>query len=146
MRFTFTFYDIQEISSTAYSAFISTFNYLSDESESDKSDSDLSDFDQDTFGCSEITQEVENFVDNNWEVCNPLEAVYGTSTSEIIQETISSATEETQCVGLNFFKHMNSDDDKSLIDTCTAICYWCCCNGIKKVSPIIAEATTNLIY
>ena len=52
MRFTFTLYDIQQITSNAYStafrAFIPTFRYQSEESDSDfnydNSDSDLSDF------------------------------------------------------------------------------------------------------
>ena len=35
MKLTFTLHDAQEISSTAYRAFISTFHYKSDESESD---------------------------------------------------------------------------------------------------------------
>lgn len=43
MRFTFSFYNAQEISSSAYPAFISTFEYNSDES-------DLSDFDLNIFG------------------------------------------------------------------------------------------------
>jgi len=46
MRLTFTLQDAQEISSNAYRAFISTFHYKSDESDSDfysdNSDSELS--------------------------------------------------------------------------------------------------------
>jgi hypothetical protein len=55
MRLTFTLHDVQEISSTAYLAFVSTFRYMSD----------LSDFDPDIFGCGEITPEVENMVTNS---------------------------------------------------------------------------------
>ena len=148
MRLTFTLHDVQEISSTAYLAFVSTFRYMSDESESDlsESDSDLSDFDPDIFGCDEITPEVENMVANSWEICDPLDEVYGTTTSQLIKETVSSATEETQCAGLHFFKDITPGEDRSLITTCTAVCYWCCCETVKKVSPIIAEATTNLMY
>ena len=66
MRLTFTLYDFQEISSSSYRAFISTFRYQSEESDSDfnsdNSDSDLSDFDPDIFGCGEITPEVESMV------------------------------------------------------------------------------------
>jgi len=50
MKLTFTLYDVQEISSSAYRAFISTFRYQLEEFDSDfnsdNSDSDLSDFDQ----------------------------------------------------------------------------------------------------
>ena len=66
MRLTFTFCDVQEISGTAFRAFISTFRYQSEESDSDfnsdNSDSDLSEFDPDMFGCDEITPEVESMV------------------------------------------------------------------------------------
>jgi len=45
--------------STAYCAFISTFHYISEESESDLSDLNLN-----MFECGEITPEVENMLDN----------------------------------------------------------------------------------
>jgi hypothetical protein len=143
MRLTFTLHDAQEISSSAYRAFISTFHYLSHESDSDNSDSDLSDFDPDIFGCGEITPEVERMVENNWEICDPLDEVYGTTTSK---QTVTTATEETQCAGLKFFNDMTPGEDRGLIATCLGISYWCCCETIKEVSPIIAEATTNLMY
>ena len=154
MRLTFTLYDVQEISSSAYRAFISTFRYQSEESDyesdydfnSDNSDSDLSDFDPDIFGCGEITPEVESMVENTWEICNPLDKVYGGTTSKLIKETVNTATEETQCAGLKFFKAITPGEDRNLIETCTEICFWCCCETVKKVSPIIAEATTNLMY
>lgn len=150
MRLTFTFRDVQEISSTAYRAFISTFRYQSEESDSDfnsdNSDSDLSDFDPDIFACSEITPEVESMVENTWEICNPLDEVYGATTSKLIKETVNTATEETQCAGLKFFKAITPGEDRNLIETCTEICFWCCCEIVKKVSPIIAEATNNLMY
>lgn len=150
MRLIFTLHDVQEISSSAYHAFISTFHYHSDESDydfvGDDSDSDLSDFDPDTFGCGEITPEIERFVENNWEICDPLDEVYGTTTSKLIKETVSTATEETQCAGLKLFNDMTTGEDRNLIGTCTVIAYWCCCETIKKVSPIIAGASTNLMY
>lgn len=150
MKLTFTLRDFQEISSSAYIAFISTFDYKSDESDSDfysdNSDSDLSDFDPDIFGCDEITPEVERMVENNWAICDPLDEVYGTATSKLIKETVSTATEETQCAGLKFFNDMTPGEDRGLIATCTGISYWCCCETIKKVSPVIAEATANLMY
>ena len=150
MRLTFTLHDAGEISSSACRAFISTFQYWSDESNSDcvsdNSDSDLSDFNQDMFGCGEITSEVERMVENNWEICDPLGEVYGTTASKLIKETVTTATEETQCAGLKFFNDMTPGENRGLIETCTGICYWCCCESIKKVSPIIAEASTNLMY
>jgi len=85
-------------------------------------------------------------VENNWEICDPLDEVYGTTTSKLIKETVSTATEETQCAGLKFFNAMTPGKNRGLIATCTEISFWCCCETIKKVSPIIAEATTNLMY
>ena len=151
MKLTFTFYDAQEISSSTYRAFISTFQYKSDKSDSevsdsDVSDSDLSDYDPSIFECSEITPEVESMVENSWEVCKPLDEVFGATASDIIKETVTTATEETQCVGLNFFREITPGENRELITTCTAVSYWCCCETIKKVSPILAEATINLFY
>lgn len=146
----FTFNDVQEISGSACRAFVSTFRYQSEESDSDfnydNSDSELSDFDPDTFGCGEITPDVESMVENNWQICNPLEEVYGATTSELIKETVNTAKEETQCAGLKFFKDMTPGEDRNLIETCTDVCFWCCCQTVKKVSPIISEATNNLMY
>ena len=150
MRITFTFYDIQEITSSAYIAFFSTFKHGLDEDTSDSdydtSDSDLSDFDSDIFGCGEITPEVESVVDQTWEICKPLEEVFGVTTSKLIKDTVNTAKEETQCVGLKFFNDITPGENRDLIATCTEISFWCCCETIKKVSPIIAEATINLMY
>ena len=150
MRLTFSRQDAQEISGSAYRAFISTFHYESKESDSDldsdNSDSELSESKSDIFGCGEITPEIEDLVENTWEICNPLDEVYGTTTSKIIRETVQTATEETQCAGLKFFNSITPGEDRNLIATCTEISFWCCCETIKKVSPIIAEATTNLMY
>jgi len=147
MRFTFTLYDVQEISTTAYRAFISTFKYESEEFDSlNESDSELDNFDPDLFGCGEITPEVENMVENTWEICNPIDEVYGTTTSKLIKETVLTAQQETQCAGLKFFKVITPGEDRKLIETCTEICFWCCCETVKKISPIIAAATNNLMY
>ena len=150
MRLTFTLHDVQEISGSAYRAFISTFKYQSEKSDSDfdfdNSDSELSEFDPEIFGCGEITTEVEGMVENTWEICNPLDEVYDTTTSKLIKQTVSTATEETQCAGLKFFKDVVPGEDRSLIEACTEISFWCCCETIKRVSPIIAEATNNLMY
>lgn len=150
MKLTFTLYDAQEISSSAYRVFISTFKFQSEESDSDfnydNSESELSDFDPDIFGCGEITQEVESMVKTNSEICNPLDEVYGVTTSRLIKETVNTATEEPQCAGLKFFKAITPGEDRNLIETCTEICFWCCCETVKKVSPIISEATNNLMY
>ena len=149
MKLTFTLHDMQEISITAYLVFISTFKYQVEESDSDfsyeSSGSDLSDFD-DAFGCGEITPEVENMVESNWEICHPIEKIYGEAASELIKETVTKATEESQCAELKFFRDITLGEDRDLITTCTEIRFWCCCQTVKKVSPILAEATTNLMY
>ena len=108
MKLRFTLHDALEISSSASAAFISTFHYQWDESNSD-------------------------FVPDD-------------SDSELIKETVSTAIEETQCAGLKFFKDITPGEDRSLIATCREISFWCCCETIKKVSPMIAEATTNLRF
>lgn len=148
MRLTFTLTDVQEISTTAIRAFVSTFHYKSGESEdlsSDSSLSDLENFDPTTYGCGEITESVENMVKTYSEKCIPLQTIYGNTQSEIIKDTISSATQETQCAGLKFFSDMTPGEDRNLITSCITVCYWCCCETVKKVSPIIAEATANLL-
>ena len=96
MKLTFNLQDVQEIYISVSYAFISTFRYQSEESDSDfnsdSSESNLSDFDPDSFGCGKITSEVEN----NWEICDPLDEIYGTTTSKLIKKTVSTAIEETQ--------------------------------------------------
>jgi len=159
MKFAFILQDIQEISLYAGRAFISTFHCTLEESEksdlSEKSDfsdidsdsdSDLPDFDPKTFGCGEITSEVESMVENNWEICDPLQNIYGDTAADIIKETVKTAKEETQCAGLNFFEAITPGENRDLITTCVAVSYWCCCETVKKVSPILAKATTNLFY
>ena len=111
MKLTFTITDIQEISTSAYYAFISTFNYISDDSDS-SSESDLEDFDPNKYGCDEITESVENMVESYSEICHPLEAVYGKSGSAIIKDTIVTATEESQCAGLKFFSAKLTNQQK----------------------------------
>lgn len=85
-------------------------------------------------------------VEETWEICNPLDQVYGAPTSEVIKETVLTATEETQCAGLKFFNIIAPGEDRNLIEVCTEICFWCCCETIKKVSPILSDATSNLMY
>lgn len=148
--------DVQEISTTAYRVFISTFDYRSgsdSDSDSDSdfestcSESDLSDWDPGILGCGEITPEVENMVEESWKLCDPLEDVYGPVASGIIKEGVITAKEETQCAGINVFTELlEGAEDQNLIATCTAVAYWCCCESIKKVSPIISEALMNLMY
>lgn len=157
MKIAFT--DLQEITTTAVTAFISTFKYTdsnkleeSDELKTyfdyDNSDSDSSDFDFDDnlFGCREVTQPVENMVRDNWELCDPLENVYGETTSNIIKDTVKTVKEESECAGLHFFGEITPGEDRTLISICTEISYWCCCETLKKASPIISEAASNLMY
>lgn len=118
MKLTFTVHDAYEISSSVYRAFLSTFPFQSDVSDykSDESGlSDLSDFEPDTFGCGEITEKVENFIEGTQEICDPLDEVYGSTTSELIKQTVSTVTEESQCAGLNFFKDITLGENRDLI-------------------------------
>ena len=98
------------------------------------------------FGCGEVIPKVESIVEANWEICNPLTEFYGSITSKLIKDTVRTATEESQCVRLRFFKDITPGEDRNLIATCTEISFWCCCETIKKVSPIITEAANNLMY
>lgn len=75
MTLTFTRSDIKEISETAYYTFIGEFRVNSDPSFPDDSESESFDLDLDDFGCGEITSEVKEMVETNWEVCDPLEGV-----------------------------------------------------------------------
>ena len=77
-------------------------------------------------------------------VSNLLNAVYGDTTFQIIKEIIITATEKTQCTGLKFFRNVTGKE-RNLIESWTSICYWCCFEVVKRISPIIAEATINLI-
>ena len=99
----------------------------------------------DPYGCDEIGLEAEMTVEDNWEDCHPLESIFGTTGSEIVEGTIKTATEETECVGIKAFSHLIPGEDRDLIATCATVCYWCCCETIKKVSPLIANATINLL-
>lgn len=61
-----------------------------------------------------------------------------------------------QALILHLFQHFDLDifgcgdirqgEDRNLIETCIGVSYLCGCETIKKVSPIIAEASTNLMY
>ena len=141
------FQDIKEITITAYQVFVEEFKFdSSSESESESNLSDLSDFDRDGFECGEIRSEIESFVETNWEKCDPLDEIYGTTAATIIKETVTTVKEESQCAGIKFFGYIVKGEDRNLIQTCTSVCYWCCCETLKKTSPIIAEASTNLMY
>jgi hypothetical protein len=59
---------------------------------------------------------VETYSEN----CNLLDSIYGTTTSEIIKQTVSKAQDETQCSGIKFFSDMT---DRNLIISFTAVCY-----------------------
>lgn len=142
--------DIVEISESAYIAFLDTLPSLSDDDDDtsdilDSSSSEMEDLDLSNFGCNEITDSVERMVEENSEICKPLEEVYGITGSQIIKKTILTATEETQCAGIKVFNHITPGEDRNLIGLCSEICYWCCCETITKVSPVIAGATINLL-
>nr|YP_003734587.1 hypothetical protein KrfoC_p077 [Kryptoperidinium foliaceum]ADI40372.1 hypothetical protein [Kryptoperidinium foliaceum] len=146
---------IKEISIFACRAFASTFYHYIDAKcenvDSDMSDSDPPHFyddiiDEDAFldECN-IIPEVEEMVDNTWEMCTPLEEIYGTDTTQIIKSTLQNAKEQTECIGLKLFGGLTPGEDRNLIAMCIEVSYWGCCETIKKVSAIIAEATANLI-
>ena len=111
--------------------------------------SDLSDFDPSTYGCKEITPAIEKMVEDNWQDCDPLEGVYGSTVATQIKDIVKKAKEsndDANCAGINFYNDVCNTKDSSLFHTCTAVSYWCCCNVINKVSPIIADATIGLKY
>ena len=49
---------------------------------------------------------------------------------------VHAAKEETQCVGLKIFDVLTPGEDRNLIETCTEICFWCCCETVKKWGSI----------
>lgn len=57
----------------------------------------------------------------------PLSGIYGSTATEIIKETIGAPKKETKCVGLKFFGSITPGEDRSLIEDCAAVSYWCCC-------------------
>lgn len=147
--------DVQEIGGHAFRAFVSTFKYedredgLSDSEEvmiGDMEMSDASDIDTfDPLHCNEITKSVEEMVDDSWKDCQPLENVFGKSSASLIKRAISQPTDDADCVGINVHKALTSGEDRNLISSCTAVCYWCCCETLHRVSSTIANATLNLI-
>jgi len=124
---------------------------LMDFFESD-SDSDSTEFfDPNEFGCGDVTSEIESMVNDNWRDCHRLEEIYGEGGSaNIVRHTILQAKEESQCTSLKFFGDLiplaeDDSTDLNRLALCGQICYYCCCEVIKKTSPVIAEATLNLI-
>ena len=132
-KYKFNIDDIKEITVKAYYVFIEEFK-VNSTSGTDESD------------CGEISSEIESFVETNWKDCDPLDGIYGTTASNVIKETVKTVKEESQCAGIKFFNCIVNGKDQNLIETCTSLSYWCCCEAVKKVSPIIAEASTNLMY
>nr|ULD16166.1 hypothetical protein [Cylindrotheca closterium]ULD16257.1 hypothetical protein [Cylindrotheca closterium] len=144
-KYKFNIQDIKEITVQAYYVFVGEFK-LDSNPVSDTSDSDLPDFDPDEFGCGEINSEIESFIETNWKECDPLDGIYGPTTATVIKETVRTVKEDSQCAGIKIFDHIIKGEDQNLIGTCTNVCYWCCCEALKKTSPIIAEASINLMY
>ena len=118
----FDLHDVKEITLKAYYVFVEEFK-LNSNSVPDESDSDLSNFDPDKFGCGKISSEVENFVETNWKECDPLDEIYGTTTSNVIKETVQTVKDESQCTGIKFFNSIAEGEDQNLIETCTSIYY-----------------------
>ena len=153
--------DLYEISFYIMKGFWSTFPFIGDESDSDiekdsesdssdlsdSSDTDLNPLDLGGFECGEITEEIEEMVSEVSSDCVPLEMIYGDTAAGIIKETIKSSTEETQCVGIRILGKIipPKEENENLHKACTETAFWCCCETLKRVSPIIAEATVNLL-
>ena len=143
--------DIREISIVTYQEVRLGFGGKSD-SETDSenldfSDSDSSDYDWEdnsNYICGDITTEIEQLVDENWRSCHPIEDMFG-ETASAIKSSVLHPKDEGSCVGIKMLGGITNGEDRSLIATCTDVCFWCCCETIKRVSPVIAEATTNLI-
>ena len=150
--------NVAEITGHAIDAFTETFEYLIDDPDSDpdfhpelgdgsdsESDSDL-DFCRNPFdGCPDVTPEREAFVSDHWESCDPIEKVFGPSTS-LVKQSVTKPIDDDSCLGVNIIGELTPAEDRDLLRVCTAIAYSCCCETLKKTSPIIAEATTNLFY
>jgi hypothetical protein len=110
------------------------------------------------FKCKPITPEVERFVDENVDLCIPLEDKLG-NYAGAFKNMIQTAKTDEDCIGLNVFGQALKSAKEMMIEennqcplyseaageTCMAICYWCCCETVKKVSPVIAKATINLL-
>lgn len=59
-------------------------------------------------------------------MCDPINKIYERIILSLIKETAISATEQTQCAGLNFFKaivNIVKGEDRNLITTCTVVSY-----------------------
>lgn len=140
--------DIAEITYFAFRAFIGTYSINSEHNGVDDlgSDSESStDYDPAPYECNEINELAEDFVQHFSSDCKPLENVYGETASDLIKTTIRSANQEADCVGLKVFAEITPGEDRNLIHTCALVVHYCCCETVKKISPIIASATINLI-
>ena len=83
----------------------------------------MSDFDPDEFGCGKISSEIEDFVENNWKECDPLDEIYGTTISNIIniiKQPVKTLKEERQCAGIKFFNSIIKGENQNLIETCVS--------------------------
>lgn len=142
--------DIKEICTTAKTTFIKEICFNaedhSDEEQGDSDSYDLDPFDPGIYGCGEITKDVEEFVEDRVELCKPLKEIFGSTASESFKSAMENPKEESECAAIRVYNHiLHPAQDQKLVHTCTEICYWCCCESLKKVSPIIAEATFNLL-
>lgn len=82
---------------------------------------EVSDFSD--FGYEEISSEIEELVSESTDLCRLLEEFFGDDASKILKTTVITATEETECIRINFFKSMTLCEDRALIKTCTSVCY-----------------------
>jgi hypothetical protein len=134
--------DFVEIMHYALIGFRDAFILMNPTSNSDLGGSD-------DFRCGEITPDVEDFVVRTVDSCRPLESVFGKQGAKFARLSITEPKDEDSCVTMKVIGHLLKDSkiptDNNLIDICSTLTYWCCCETVKKVSPVIAKATLNLI-
>ena len=111
------------------------------------------------FKCKPITEEVEKFVEDNVDSCIPLEDQIG-NYGGVIKNMIKTAKTDDDCITISAFGQVVKNAQEIFAeetnrqcpiyllvttDTCLSVCYWCCCNVLEQVSPVIAKATINLL-
>ncbi len=154
-KFRLTWEDVREISGYAGKAFIRTFDYIdsSDEKEnSDSSDTGVCELESDNPVCPDVSPATEELVKQNWQICDPLEDIFGEKLSSTVKETVTSPNNEAECDSLKLIGFFASPDengqekDTEVLAFCSTLASLCCCETLKRASPIIAQATANLFY
>lgn len=99
--------------------------------------------------CNKPNELIEEYVEENVDNCKPLERVFGSSIGKIMKDQIRKPVkEESECNSLSLLSRLMLTDDqeeRNLLEMCGYICYQCCCETVNHLSPIIADATINLL-